>query len=201
MQKIVFLLVFTSFCMCGYSQKKKIVKKIAPSIVLAKADNLTAELLNTNFYLFITTKTNSKDTLLLKSFDSNKVPSECKIVPFTAKGTKLYCVSWTEKTLTETKLKTEDATAFVTEICDSGSKTKVLSNVQTTTKIKEIHFLDKNQTVSETLEKIRREGFEFSLNPQGDVVLKNKTQENKMSYNAANKRYENSTSASTKKKK
>lgn len=117
------------------------------------------------------------------------MPSDCKITPFNSKGVKFYAVSWTEKAITETKLKTEEATTTFTEICDFTSKSKVLSNAQTTTKISEIVFLDKNQTVSETREKVRREGFEFSITPDGDVILKNKSQENRLSYNATEKKF------------
>lgn len=159
----------------------------ATTSILAKADNLTAEIVKSNFYLFISGS--KKDTILLKALDVNKMLTDCKITPFTSKGVKLYAVSWTEKAITETKLKKEEALTTFTEVCDIATKSKVLSNAQTTTKITEIVFLDKNQTVSETREKVRKEGFEFTLTPDGDVLLKNKAQENRMSYSATDKKF------------
>ncbi len=189
MKKIILSLILILCLTPSYSQKKKPIKK-APvtTSVLAKTENLTAEIVKSNFYLFIGAGA-KKDTILLKALDVNKMLTDCKITPFTSKGTKLYAVSWMEKTITETKLKKEEALTTFTEVCDIVSKSKVLSNAQTTTKITEIVFLDKNQTVSETREKLRKEGFEFSLTPDGDVVLKNKAQENRMSYSAADKKF------------
>ena len=63
---------------------------------------------------------------------------------------------------------------FFLEFCDIASTTKVLTNEQTTTKITEIHFLDDKQTVFETIDRIRNEGFECIVNKEGNVVLKNK---------------------------
>lgn len=189
MKKIILIFTLSLFCTFGYSQKKKAVKKPASSVsVIAKADNITAELIKNNFYLFANNKA-KKDTILLKTFDASKLPLNCTITPFTTKATKFYSVSWTEVNITETKLKTEEATTTYTEICDFASKAKVLSNAQTTTKIKEIHYLDTKQTVSETLEKLRKEGFELTITTEGDVVLKNKTQENKMTYDITAKKY------------
>ncbi|MBC7440004.1 MAG: hypothetical protein H7250_08485, partial [Flavobacterium sp.] len=99
------------------------------------------------------------------------------------KGKKLFLISWSENAVTTTKLKTEDALMVFSEIVNFETKSKVLSNTQTTVNIREIHFLDAKQTVSETLQKVRREGFVLNLNPDGDVILKNKTQENKLTYN------------------
>lgn len=199
MKKIILLLALSLFCNVIYSQKKKTAQKTSSS-ALAKFENLSAEVIKNNFYVLITNK-GKKDTILLKSIDENKLPSDCKILPFTAKGVKLYSVSWIENKITETKLKTEDATTTFTEICDVISKTKVLSNAQTVTKIKEIHFLDTKQTVSETIQKVRNEGFVLSLTKEGDVVLKNKTQENKLTYNPADNKFVNASIASTPKKK
>lgn len=190
MSKILIALTLSLMATAGYSQKKKAAAKAPASVntVIAKADNLSAEVAKSNFYLFINGK---KDTILIKDIDSKKMPSTGKITPFKAKGTQLYAVSWTETANTETKLKKESALTTFTEIYDVVSKTKVLANAQTTTTISEIVFLDKNQTVSETQQKLRKEGFEFMLLPDGDVVLKNKAQENKMTYSVTDKKYVN----------
>ncbi|MGK4568632.1 hypothetical protein [Flavobacterium sp. 3HN19-14] len=191
MRKIILLIAFSLICTAGYSQKKKkgAKKAAATPTALAKADNLTAELIKNNFYVFVNNKP-KKDTLVTKNFEGLKSPSDVKITPFTAKGSPLYAINWTEVTITETKLKTETATVIVTQIWDAASKTKVLDNSQTTTNIKEIVFLNNTQA-SETREKVRREGFEFTLLPEGDVLLKNKTQENKMIYDATLKKFVN----------
>ena len=177
-------------CTSGYSQKKKksMAKTAAPT-ALAKADNLTAELIKNDFYVFVNNKP-KKDTLIAKNFLGRKSPSDCKIQAFTAKGTPLYAISWTELNVTESKLKTETATTIQTEIWDAANKTMVLQNAQTTTNIKEIVFLNNTQA-SETREKVRREGFEFTLLPEGDILLKNKTQESKMTYDATQKKFVN----------
>ena len=191
MKKIILLIAFSLICTAGYSQKKKkgAKKTAATPTALAKIDNLTAELIRNNFYIFVNNKP-KKDTLVVKSFEGKKSPADVKIVPFASKGTPLYAISWTEVTVTETKLKTETATVIMTQIWDVVSKTKVLDNSQTTTNIKEIVFLSNTQA-SETREKVRREGFEFTLLPEGDVLLKNKTQENKMTYDATLKKFVN----------
>lgn len=184
-----------------YSQKKKTPQKTTSSVV-AKSDNVSVEISKSSLFLLISNKGVKKDTILLKTIDEHSLPTECKILPFLVKGVKLYSVSWVEKKLTETKLKTEDATTVYTELCEVVSKTKLLSNAQTTTKVKELHFLDAKQTVSETVQKVRNEGFVLSLTKEGDVILKNKTQENKLSYNPTENKFVNaSISTQTKKKK
>jgi hypothetical protein len=190
MKKIILLIALSLCCANSYSQKKKkSAKKGAAPTALAKADNLTAELIKNDFYVFVNNKP-KKDTLVAKNFLGRKSPSDCKIQPFAAKGTPLYAISWTETNVTETKLKTETATALVTEIWDVANKVKVFENTQTTTNIKEIVFLNNTQA-SETREKVRREGFEFTLLPEGDILLKNKTQEGKMTFSAADKKFIN----------
>ena len=63
--------------------------------------------------------------------------------------------------------------------------------MQGITKIKEIQYLDKLKNASQTVEKFRNEGFAFSLTKVGDVKLKNKTQENTLSYNVSSNVYQN----------
>lgn len=200
MKKILLLFVISSIFNTVYSQKKKPTQQISSS-VLAKSDNLSVEIVKSNLCLLIANKGAKKDTIVLKNKVDNSLPKECKIQSFLAKNVKLYSISWIENKLTETKLKTEDATTVYTELCDIASKTKLLSNAQTTTKIKEIHFLDTKQTVSETIQKVRNEGFVLSLTKEGDVILKNKTQENKLTYNPTENKFVNASISTQPKKK
>jgi hypothetical protein len=200
MKKILLLFVISSIFNTVYSQKKKPTQQISSS-VLAKSDNLSVEIIKNNLCLLILNKEAKKDTIVLKNSIENSLPKECKILPFSAKNVKLYNISWIENKVTETKLKIEDATTVFTEICELASKTKLLSNAQTTTKIKEIHFLDAKQTVSETIQKVRNEGSVLSLTKEGDVILKNKTQESRMIYNPTNNTFVNASISATKKKK
>lgn len=190
MKKIGLLIALVLISTAGFSQKKKTAKKAAPkssSTVLAKSANVSAELNKDKFYVF--TNASRKDTITIKTYATPTTPLECKITPFTAKGTSLYCITWTEKNVPDTQLKNEEATSIFNEIWDLATKTQILANNQTTTKITEIVFLDKNKTVSETREKLRKEGFEFTLTKEGDVILKNKSQENKLTYSPVDKKY------------
>ena len=199
MKKIILLLTLSFFCSALFSQTNK-AKKSTASSIFAKSDNVSAEMIKNKLYLFITNKGTKKDTILLKSFEVDKLPSECKIEPFTTKGTTLHKITWQEKKTAQSKLKTEAAVTTVSVICDIASKTKVLTNEQTTTKITEIHFLDNKQTVSETIDRIRNEGFECIVNKAGDVVLKNKGKENKMIYVPADKKFVFASAGPSKKK-
>jgi hypothetical protein len=98
-------------------------------------------------------------------------------------------LTWTEVTQNKTDLKTEDITTIYSNIYEISSKKLVFYNTQLTNHITEKVFLDKMKQVSETQEKMRREGFEFTLNPDGSVKQKNKTQENKLVYDAAKMEY------------
>ncbi len=200
MKKILLLFIFSLIFNAVYSQKKKTLQKTTSS-VLAKSENLSVEIIKNNLCLLVINKETKKDTIVLKNNIENSLLKECKILPFLAKNVKLYSISWIENKVTETKLKTEDATTVFTEICELASKTKLLSNAQTTTKIKEIHFLDAKQTVSETIQKVRNEGSVLSLTKEGDVILKNKTQENKLTYNPIENKFVNASISATKKKK
>ena len=77
------------------------------------------------------------------------------------------------------------------EIWNIKVKAKAFSNLQATTKIKEIQYLDKLKNASQTVDKIRNEGWAFTLTKEGDVYLKNKTQENTLIYNASSNVYQN----------
>lgn len=200
MKKTILLLVLSSFSTVIFSQSNKAVKKTGSASIFAKSDNVLAEMSKNKFYLLSTNKGAKKDTILLKSFEADKLPLECKIEPFTTKGTTLHKITWLEKKTMQTKLKTEAAVTTVSVICDIASKIKLLTNEQITTKITEVHFLDDKQTVSETIDRIRNEGFECIVNKQGDVVLKNKAKENKMIYVPADKKFVLTSAGSSKKK-
>lgn len=191
MKKTTLLLLLLLTATFSYGQKKGSKKKGAAkpaSAALAKADNLTAEVVKGNFYLFINNKA-KKDTIGIKTVDEKNLPKNCTLKGFTAKGTPLYLLTWTEEITTKTELKTEVRTILFSEVYDTASKTKLFSNQQTTTNITEKVFLDRLKNASETQEKVRREGFEFVLTPEGDIVQKNKTQQNTFAFNAADKKY------------
>jgi len=198
MKKITLLLAAVLISGVSFGQKSKKPVKAAASnkSVLAKSGNLTAELLKKkndySFYVIVDNKT-SKDTLSLKSIPGattkENLPVNCTITPFNSKGTALYSIAWTEKNYTEIPDKKEDKTTTVTEIWNAATKTQLHSNVQASTKITEILWLDKGKNASQTSEKMRNEGFVLTLSPEGDIILKNKTQENKLVYDAAENKY------------
>lgn len=201
MKKIILLLGLMMIPV-AYGQKKKTAIKGFKAEVIGKSGTITAELFKKkdayHLYLQLPAK-NKKDTISLKTaaYDpkgisatiNNNVPTNCVITPFTAKGTNLYTVSWMEKNRSEIPDKKEDATRTVTEIWNLDTKTQLYSNTQTTTKIIEILWLDKGKNASQTSEKIRNEGFVMTVSPEGDIVLKNRTQEDRLSYDTAESRY------------
>lgn len=180
---ILIVLIMLCSSLSILAQKKKISKNAPASSALAKSENVTVEMINKNLTVIRANSTVKKDSVMLKIFVENSKPIAVKITPFTTKGKKLFLINWTENVITTTKLKTEDAIIVFSEIVNFETRTKVLSNTQTTVNIKEFHYLDSKQTVSETVQKVRREGSELVLNPDGDVSLKNKTRENKLIFN------------------
>lgn len=201
MKKTILLITLALCTSIGYSQKKKGGSKAkATSEVLTKTDNLSAEIVKNEFHLYID-EGGKKEVLFTRPIDSKRKLSECKITSFKAKETPLYYISWTEKGTVKTDLKTEDATSVVSEIWEIPTKTQVIANTQTTTHIVEKVFLDKLKNASETQERNRREGSEFKLLPNGDILLKNKTQESKQSYDPVTKKYIAAGAPAKKKKK
>ena len=180
------IVLFVSVALIGFSgvcQKKKTAsKKKAPISGFAKADNIVAEVKTGNFQLTINDKV-KPDNIVVKSVEAKFSPIDCKLAAFTAAGTKLYLLSWTEKAINKGDNKTEDISTVYSMIYDIASKKQVFANSQMTNHITEILFLDKNKTATQTQEKIRREGYEFILNPDGSVTQKNKTQQNNFVYN------------------
>lgn len=188
MKQLLILLALALSTTTGFAQKKKTpVKstKTATTSSTAKADNLTAEIKGKTFQLTIAEKGKAADAITVKELVGDVKPADIKLSGFTANGTKLYLLQWTEKSNIKTDLKTEDITMIYSVIYEIPNKKQVFSNYQKTTNIVEKVFLDRNKTASETQEKVRREGFEFVLNPDGSVTQKSKNQENKWTYDVA----------------
>lgn len=190
MKKIILLTLLAMLSVNAYSQKKKTAaKKTTTAAGLAKIDNLVAEVKKGNFQLTIMENGKEKDAIIVKAADAKFAPTNCKLSSFTANGTKLYLLTWTEISQNKTELKTEDITAINTVIYEIGSKKQAFTNTQTSNHITEKVFLDRNKTASETQEKMRKDGFEFVLNPDGTVVQKGKKQEIKWVYDATKMEY------------
>jgi hypothetical protein len=186
MKRIVLLAIIAMLSVNAYSQKKTPVAKkpsTAAASGLAKADNLVAEVKKGNFQVTITENGKEKDAMIVKAVDANFKPTHCKLTAFTANGTKLYLLTWTEIAQIKTPKKTEDITNVYSVIYEITNKKQVFSNTQTTNHITEIVSLG-GTTATETQEKMRRDGFEFVLNADGSVTQKSKKQENKWVYDA-----------------
>ena len=181
MKKIVFLVIIALSVNVNFAQKKKATTQKTSS---TKVDNLTAEIKEKTFQLSISEKGKPADAIIVKEINNNIKPTDIKLSSFNASGTKLYLLQWTEKTNTKTDLKTEDITTVYSVIYEITNKKQVFSNIEKTNNIVEKVFLDKNKNASETQEKVRREGFVFTLNADGSITQKNKTQENKGVYDA-----------------
>lgn len=192
MKKIVLFMLVALCSVSSYAQKKKVTAKKAVATtskgVVAKADNIVAEIKAGNFQLTV----DGKEAIVVKAADAKFAPTDVKLKSFTASGVKLYLLTWTEKTLNKTDLKTEDITTVYSNVYEITSKKQVFYNTQLTNHIVEKVFLDKLKNASETQERMRREGFEFTLNPDGTITQKNKTQENKLIYDAAKMEFVNS---------
>lgn len=184
MKKYIFLVAIFLLSISIFSQKKKSAntKKVANTASFAKVDNLSLELAKGDFVVSIDNKTATKDTIKLGKFSNNSQPIDCKIKPFTAKGTPLYLVTWIENSKIESKLSTEDIVVTNSIIINVANKSKVFSNKQLLSNIKLISYLDAKQTVSETIQKRHSEGYEFILLPDGDVLKKNKNKEMRLMY-------------------
>ena len=187
MKNGIYILAFL-LCLTSFGQKKKSATQKATA-GLAKVDNLIAEVKNGNFQVTITEKGKEMDAIIVKIVDKSFSPTGCKLTSFKASGASLYLLSWQEKTNTKTPTKTEDIVTIYTKVYDITTQKEVFSNYQITNNITEQVFLDKNKTASETQNKIRREGFEFTLNPDGSITQKSKNQENKWVYDATKKEY------------
>ena len=188
--KKIFLLVALSFiCSTSFAQKKKSSVKVKPLTVFAKVDNLIVEVKNGTFQITINENGTPKDAIEVKTAGTKFAPTDCKLIPFKANGTQLYLLSWTESIQTKTDLKTEDAATIYSNIYELTSKKLVFSNKQVTSHIVEKVFLDKLKNASETQERKHSEGLEFKLNPDGSIIQRTKTQENKLIYDVAKMQY------------
>ena len=189
MKKLFILFAVALTITTSFAQKKKTPAKSSKTASVAKVDNLTAEIKGKTFQLTISDKGKAADAIVVKELTNDVKPIEMKLSSFMANGTKLYLLQWTEKSNTKTDLKTEDITMMYSVIYEITTKKQVFSNYQKTTNIVEKVFLDRNKTASETQEKVRKEGFEFVLNPDGSVTQKSKNQENKWLYDAAKQEF------------
>ncbi|WP_396181447.1 hypothetical protein [Flavobacterium sp.] len=195
MKKILFTLILL-ITTVSLAQKAK-TPVAATSNTLATFENLKAEIVTDGGKqkLAIVLENNGKkETIILKEIttkDKAQQPTNFKIKVFTIADIKLYHFSYTENIITETKLKKENAVITSNEIWElSTTKLKILGNIQTISQINEIRFLDKNKTASQTVDKTRKEGFEFTLTKDFEVHLSTKTQTNKYKFNTTTRRYD-----------
>lgn len=190
MKKLIILFIFTLIPLINFSQKKKASPKKAPvsTNVIASLENITLEKVKEKLCVFIQDK-NKKDTIFLRAIDSKFSPKDARIVTHISDKTKLFYIVFTENIFLKTDLKTEDLSLIQTYIIEPISKKIVFENLQKTTKITEIVFLDKLKTASETKEKIKREGQECIINADGSIILKNKTTQSKLIYQASNYKF------------
>lgn len=194
MKKIIFIVLVTLISNVTFSQKKKSTAKkpVATATakgVFAKVDNLVAEVKSGTFQLTINENGKPKDAITIKNVDAKFAPTNTKLTAFKANGAALYLLTFTEKNIVKTDLKTEDITIITSVIYEIPTKKQIFSNTQMTNHIVEKVFLDKLKNASETQERMRREGFEFTLNADGSITQKNKTQENKWVYDIAKMEY------------
>lgn len=182
MKRIFLFVCVALLSLNGYSQKKKGgAKPTATVSAFPKLDNLTTEIKNGNFQISISEKGKTNDALVVKAVDASFAPKDVKLSSFTASGVKLYLLTWTELSKVVAGNKTEDKTTVYNVIYEVMAKKQVYSNYQLTNHIVEKVSLG-GTAASETQEKIRREGFEFILNPDGSVTQKAKNQQNTFVY-------------------
>ncbi len=184
MKKIVFLLLTFCTITSVYSQKKKKASQRSNATVLATTGNISAEIWKQNIILCI----NKKDTIIIKPTTIDAMPINCKITAFKTKGTELHLVTWTEVIATSDPKKAVVATSNYSKIYNILGKTEVGTNIKTVTKTTEQVQLGKS-TATETQEKIKTEGQELALLPNGDIVLKSKKGDTKYTYDTVDKKF------------
>jgi hypothetical protein len=183
MKRIFLVLFFGLITVTTYGQKKKTSTQKGSEISLfPKLDNLQVEVKNGNFQVAISEKGKAIDAMIVKTVDANFTPANCKLSSFMASGVKLYLLTWTEINFLKTSNKTENKTTVYNVIYELVTKKQVYSNYQLTNNIVEKVTLG-GTGASETQEKIRREGFEFILNPDGSITQKGKNQQVTFFYN------------------
>jgi hypothetical protein len=193
MKKIIFLLALSFISIGVFSQKKK--TSSSSSSVLAKVDNITAQIITDKkakkLVLFVKNET-GVDTLEVKNtIDASFKPENFSLSSFTVENTKLYIVNWNENITTTTKIKHESQDITESQIWNVQTKKMLVGNTQKSIYLKETQYLDKGKTATQDVERRRSEGFEFILSPQGDLILKTKTQENHYKYSKATDKFEN----------
>ena len=177
MKNIFLFLCVGLLTLNGFSQKKiSSAKTLSSASALPKVDNLQVEIKNGKFQLTISEKGKTSDMLIVKDVDAAFTPKDCKLSSFTASGVKLYLLTWTELSTTKLTNKTEEKTTIYSVIYEITTKKQVYSNYQLINHITEKVSLG-GTGAFETQEKMRREGFEFTLNSDGSVTQKNKTQQ------------------------
>ena len=127
MKKILLLIIIVLVGTNSYSQKKKIAvaKKPVAAACISKLDNLTAEVKSGKFQITIAGKGKTSDAIIVKTSDAGGAPSDCKLSSFTASGTKLYLLQWTEKSQIKTGNKTEDKTTIYSTVYEIKNKKQV----------------------------------------------------------------------------
>ena len=194
--KNILLTLILLITTASLAQKPKTPVKVT-STALATFENLKAEIITEGGkqkLAILLDNAGKKETIILKEITTNdkaQQPTNFKIKSFTIADVKLYHFSYTENILTETKLKKENALITSNEIWElSTTKLKIFGNIQTVSQINEIQFLDKNKTASQTIDKTRKEGFEFTLTKDFEIHLSTKTQINKYKFNPVTRRYD-----------
>lgn len=194
MKKFAITLFISLLTISSFAQKKK--KSTVASNTLATFENLKAEIITEGGkqkLVVIVDENGKKENVVLKELttkDKNQFPKDFKISTFTVSGVKLYHFTYTENLIKdEPKLK-ENAVVTTNEIWEFGStKVKIFGNIQTVTNIKEIKQLGKS-AATETVEKTRREGFQFTLTKDYEIHLTTKTQTNKYKFNSTTRRFD-----------
>ena len=193
MNKNILIFILILSIATTYAQQKKAAKnsKSATSSksVLATAGYMTAEMQKNVFFVMIDNKKLEKDTVQIKIYSDKMAPTNCKLQAFTANGSVLHLITWVDSYQQNSPLVKENITETHSVIFDATNKKKLINNIQKSTAITEIRFLDVKKTVSETIDKKRNEGYIFTLLPNGDVNLKSKNQNLTSSYNTAKKEY------------
>jgi len=187
MKKIVLLLMVLSVSLTyGQKKKKKVTEAKASAGALAKTGDASV-IFDKKKDLFLVV---AKDSMLLTKSRSDFNPTNMKITPVKVKANTFYCVTWNETQKTDSKLKKEVATVTESQIWNPLTKTLMIGNTQKAVDVTEIEFLDRLKTASQTVYKKRNEGYLFSLLPNGDFSLSNKSATTKYAYNEKSARYE-----------
>jgi len=197
MKKICFLTLFVISTLCNAQKNKnRTTTKVIPqkNTILATLDQISAEIIaekNTKRTVLLIKNSTSKDTLEIKNNGNTDFkPTDFTLKKFTNQGKNFYLVQWKDIQKTETKVLKENAITTTNQIWEIDSKTLHIENIQKTTQISEIIFLDKNKTASHTVDKAKSEGFEFILNADGTFTLKTKSQNNSYQYQNNSKKFE-----------